>query len=296
MLDQSFHIPVLVHECLSFFEQCPPKTFCDVTLGSGGHAEAFLKTFPSIELYDGSDRDLYALQLATERLKSFHSRVQINHRSFMDLLDDPREGIYDGMIADLGVSSMQLNNLDRGFSFQGEDHPLDMRMDRSKGETASDVLQSLSEEELGSLFRTYGEEPLWRQVASAVVRFRKKQPILTVKDLKLALASVFPPYRLRRKIHPLTLVFQALRVYVNKEDEQLRAFLDSAIRLLAPKGRLLVISFCSTEDRPVKWFFKQAKEEGVGHILTKKVITPAYDEVRKNPRSRSAKLRCFEKQ
>lgn len=295
MSDQAFHVPVLVNECLSFFDQRSPKTFCDVTLGAGGHAKAFLEAFPSIELYDGSDRDLSALQLASSRLQSFESRIRIHHRSFMDLLDDPREGVYDGVLADLGVSSMQLNNLERGFSFQGDEHLLDMRMDCSQGITASDVLQTFKENELGEIFRTYGEEPLWRQVAAAIVKFRKHHSIRYVQDLKLALASVFPSYRLRKKIHPLTLVFQALRVYVNQEHEQLRAFLKAAMRLLAPQGRLLVISFCSTEDRPVKWFFKQAQEDRIGVILTKKVIIPTYAETKKNPRSRSAKLRCFEK-
>lgn len=289
------HVPVLVEECLSFFDQRPPRVFCDVTVGAGGHAEAFLRRFSSLELYEGSDRDPYALQIASDRLRPFGSRVQLHHRSFLDLSEDPREGIYDGIFADLGVSSMQLNQLERGFSFQGDEHPLDMRMDTSQGITASEVLNSLKEEELGRIFREYGEEPLWRQAAAAIVRFRRKQPIMLICDLKAAVSSVFPPYRLRKKIHPLTLIFQALRVYVNQEDVQLRAFLQAAMRLLAPRGRLLVISFCSSEDRPVKWFFRQAREEGLGEIITKKVITPQYEEVRRNPRSRSAKLRCFEK-
>lgn len=296
MMQQSTpHIPVLVQECLSFFHQRPLRTFYDVTVGAGGHAEAFLQQYPSIELYEGSDRDPYALQIAAERLQPFGDRVQLHHRSFLNLAADDRKNVYQGILADLGVSSMQLNQLERGFSFQGDDHPLDMRMDPSEGASASEIVNSLKEEELGRIFREYGEEPLWRQAAAAIVRFRRKQRIEKICDLKAALFSVFPSYRLRKKIHPLTLIFQALRVYVNQEDVQLRAFLDAALRLLAPGGRLVIISFCSSEDRPVKWFFKQAQADGIGTIITKKVVTPQYEEIRRNPRSRSAKLRCFEK-
>lgn len=289
------HLPVLVQECLSFFSERPPKVFRDVTLGAGGHAEAFLSTYPSIVTYDGSDRDLFALQLAKERLSKFPHRVHFRHASFEDLAQESHHTLYDGVLADLGVSSMQLDTLSRGFSFQGEDHPLDMRMDTSQGVMASDVLNTAQEEDLGRIFREYGEEPHWKNVAKAIVHFRKHRKIMTVGDLKEATRHVFPSYRLRRKIHPLTLIFQALRVYVNQEDKQLNILLESAMRWLAPQGRLVVISFCSSEDRPVKWFFRRAQEQKLGKIITKKVVVPSYEEIRKNPRSRSAKLRCFEK-
>ncbi|WP_348663927.1 16S rRNA (cytosine(1402)-N(4))-methyltransferase RsmH [Chlamydia vaughanii] len=289
------HVPVLIHECLSFFSDRQPRFFCDVTVGAGGHADAFLSTYPSIVSYDGSDRDVSALALAKERLEKFGDRVQLHHASFQDLAEDPKENVYDGILADLGVSSMQLDTLSRGFSFQGDQHDLDMRMDTSKGITASEVLNTLREEELGRIFREYGEEPHWKNVAKAVVSFRRRKKIITVSDLKEATARVFPSYRLRKKIHPLTLIFQALRVYVNQEDVQLKVLLESAIRWLAPQGRLIIISFCSSEDRPVKWFLRQAEAAGLGKILTKKVVMPTYEETRRNPRSRSAKLRCFEK-
>ncbi|AFS21811.1 16S rRNA (cytosine(1402)-N(4))-methyltransferase RsmH [Chlamydia psittaci] len=289
------HIPVLVNECLSLFANRNPKFFCDVTVGAGGHAEAFLSEYPSIVSYDASDRDSAALSLAKERLEKFGDRVHFRHASFEDLSKDSKEHVYDGILADLGVSSMQLDNLSRGFSFQGDDHDLDMRMDVTKGITASEVLNTLREEELGKIFREYGEEPQWKNVASAVVHFRKRKKIITVRDLKDATAKVFPSYRLRKKIHPLTLIFQALRVYVNHEDLQLKVFLESAMRWLAPGGRLIIISFCSSEDRLVKWFFREAEKSGLGTILTKKVVMPTYEETRKNPRCRSAKLRCFEK-
>ncbi|BAE81408.1 tRNA/rRNA methyltransferase [Chlamydia felis Fe/C-56] len=289
------HIPVLVNECLSLFADRNPKFFCDVTLGAGGHAEAFLSAYPSIVSYDGSDRDTMALSLAKERLEKFGNRVHLHHASFEDLAQNPRENVYDGILADLGVSSMQLDTLSRGFSFQGDDHDLDMRMDTSKGTTASEVLNTLREEDLGRIFREYGEEPQWKNAAKAIVQFRRHKKIITVRDLKEATTRVFPSYRLRKKIHPLTLIFQALRVYVNQEDVQLKVFLESAMRWLAPEGRLIIISFCSSEDRPVKWFFREAEAMGVGKILTKKVVMPTYEETRKNPRCRSAKLRCFEK-
>ncbi|MEF9519863.1 16S rRNA (cytosine(1402)-N(4))-methyltransferase RsmH [Chlamydia crocodili] len=295
MSETPSHIPVLVNECLSWFSNRNPRSFCDVTVGAGGHAEAFLSAYPSIISYDGSDRDTSALSLAKERLEKFGDRVHLRHASFEDLAKDSREDVYDGILADLGVSSMQLDTLSRGFSFQGEGHDLDMRMDTSKGITASEVLNTLREEELGKIFREYGEEPHWKNVAKAVVHFRRHKKIITVKDLKEATGKVFPSYRLRKKIHPLTLIFQALRVYVNQEDVQLKVLLESAMRWLAPAGRLVIISFCSSEDRPVKWFFKEAEKSGLGQILTKKVIMPTYEEIRKNPRCRSAKLRCFEK-
>lgn len=287
------HVPVLLRECLGLFRDRLPASFLDVTLGAGGHAHAFLSAYPSITSYHGRDRDPYALSIARENLKGFGHRVQFSHGSFKEL--DTLRGGYDGILADLGVSSMQLDALERGFSFQGSNHPLDMRMDTTQGEQASDLLNTLNEEELGQIFWTYGGEPLWRQAARAIVRFRRLHPIAYVQDLKDALVKVFPSYRLRRKIHPLTLIFQALRVYVNKEHEQLRALLNSVIPLLSPGGRVLVISFCSTEDRPVKWFFKEAEAAGAGRVITKKVIMPTYEEVRRNPRCRSAKLRCFEK-
>lgn len=295
MTDSIPHIPVLVKESLSLFQDQHPTTFCDVTVGAGGHAEAFLTSFPSIEHYDGSDRDLSALALSEKRLLPFKGRVCLRHASFDEVNALTPDGMYDGVLADLGVSSMQLTDLERGFSFQGEDHPLDMRMDTSRGITASEVLNSLREEEIGEIFRKYGEEPFWRSAANAVVHFRKKKKILTVKDLKDATSGVFPSYRLRKKIHPLTLIFQALRIYVNQEGAQLKVLLDSALRWLRPGGRLAIISFCSLDDRPVKWAFREAEARGEGRVLTKKVIMPTYEETRKNPRSRSAKLRCFEK-
>lgn len=296
MSGASLHIPVLLQECLSFFSDQYPKMFCDVTLGCGGHAEAFLSSYSSIHLYDASDRDLSVLPLARERLKEFGERVRISHASFQDLSQDSsRDNLYDGILADLGVSSVQLDTLSRGFSFQGDDHVLDMRMDTSQGRTASEILNTLDEETLGRIFREYGEEPHWKKVAKSIVHFRRHRKILTVNDLKEAASKALPSYRFRRKIHPLTLVFQALRMYVNQEDVQLKVLLESAIRWLAPRGRLLIISFCSSEDRPVKWFFRQAQDQGLGKILTKKVITPTYEEIYKNPRARSAKLRCFEK-
>ncbi|EPP35082.1 S-adenosyl-methyltransferase MraW [Chlamydia ibidis] len=295
MFENFPHTPVLVNECLSLFASCSLKTFRDVTVGAGGHAEAFLSSYPSILSYDASDRDLDALNLAHKRLERFGDRVHFRHASFQDLANDAPSCAYDGVLADLGISSMQIDTLERGFSFRGDDHVLDMRMDTTQGVTACEVLNTLREDELGKIFKEYGEEPLWKNAAKAIVQFRKHKRIITVRDLKEATQGVFPSYRLRKKIHPLTLIFQALRVHVNQEDLELKFLLDSAIQWLAPYGRLIIISFCSSEDRPVKWFFRNAEANRLGRVITKKVIVPSYEEIRRNPRSRSAKLRCFEK-
>ncbi|ANH79153.1 16S rRNA (cytosine(1402)-N(4))-methyltransferase RsmH [Candidatus Chlamydia sanziniae] len=295
MSDVFTHIPVLVKECLALFVERPLSTFCDVTVGAGGHAQAFLEAYPSLISYDASDRDPHALSLARQRLEKFQERMRFIHASFEDLAQLPKENIYNGVLADLGVSSMQLNDLSRGFSFQGGEDSLDMRMDPTQGRSACEVLNTLKEKELGNIFRKYGEEPLWKSAARAIVHFRKQTRILTVQDLKVATSRVFPSYRVRKKIHPLTLIFQALRIYVNQEDLQLKRLLESAISWLAPQGRFVVISFCSLEDRSVKWFFRQAEALGLGKVVTRKVITPSDQEIRINPRSRSAKMRCFEK-
>nr|WP_281412041.1 16S rRNA (cytosine(1402)-N(4))-methyltransferase RsmH [Chlamydiifrater phoenicopteri] len=285
---------VMVNECLGCFSSMTPKFFCDVTVGAGGHAEAFLERFPSIESYRGFDRDISSLELASRRLERFSSKVSLHKASFSELKDHLQSNSIDGLLADLGMSSMQLDDPSRGFSFRW-DAPLDMRMDMSEGETASDILNSRTERELGDIFRIYGEEPSWKSVAKAVVAYRRKKKILTVNDLKDATVKVFPSYRLRKKIHPLTLIFQALRVYVNNEWEQLSSLLSLALDILSPGGRIVIISFCSSEDRPVKNFFREAAAQKLGSIVTKKVVMPSKEEVQRNPRSRSAKLRCFEK-
>ncbi|WP_281412401.1 16S rRNA (cytosine(1402)-N(4))-methyltransferase RsmH [Chlamydiifrater volucris] len=288
------HVSVMVRECLDCFSLKSPEVFCDVTVGAGGHAEAFLTEFTSIKEYKGFDRDASSLEISSQRLEKFSNRVSLCKASFSELRDHLKSNSIDGLLADLGMSSMQLDDPHRGFSFRW-DAPLDMRMDISRGETASDVLNGRTEKELGDIFRLYGEEPSWKNAAKAIVAYRKRKKILTVNDLKEATVKVFPSYRLRKKIHPLTLLFQALRVYVNNEWEQLNSLLSLSTDVLSPGGRMVIISFCSSEDRPVKNFFREAEKKGVGFVVTKKVIMPSREEVRRNPRSRSAKLRCFEK-
>lgn len=292
---ENTHVPVLLDEVLSFFMDVKPRLFCDVTLGAGGHARHLLEHLSSIERYDGWDRDEHALEIAQKNLEDFKSRVCIRKASFSELRHLISSSSYDGVLADLGVSSMQLDNPNRGFSFRYPDSVLDMRMDQDQDWSALDVLNTYNKDELGYIFREYGEEPLWDVVSEAIVKYRKAQTIRTVEDLMKAVIHVFPRYRLNRKIHPLTLIFMALRVYVNSERSELESLLELAISWLNPGGRLAIISFCSLEDRPVKRAFLQAASQGLGKVLTKKVVMPKYTEVRSNPRARSAKLRCFEK-
>ncbi|MCH9609305.1 MAG: Ribosomal RNA small subunit methyltransferase H [Chlamydiales bacterium] len=278
------HQPVLLEEILSFFKACHLKTFVDGTVGFGGHAEAILRAHPEIETFYAVDRDESALELTQERLKEFPA-VELVHANFADL---EIEGI-DGMLLDLGVSSMQLDQKERGFSFSKEG-PLDMRMDQSQRLNAKTVVNRYTEKELGRIFRDYGEERKWRAVAAEIVRARKRKKIETTTELVEVLKPVLGWQR--KHFNPMTLVFQALRIEVNQELSKLEGALDLAISHLSPKGRLAVISFHSLEDRIVKHNFR--KNEVV--VLTKKPIIARDEEIKRNARSRSAKLRVVEKE
>lgn len=281
------HISVLQEECCSFFRGQTIHTFVDGTLGAGGHSLAILREHPEITLLLGIDQDLSALSIAKDTLKEYQDKVRFIHGNFEDLkryVDIPM----DGCLLDIGVSSMQLNIDERGFSFM-RDGPLDMRMNPTGGVTAEDIVNSYREDELGEIFRDLGEERRWRQAAKAICHARRKQRITTTVALADIISSVIPRYG---KLHPATLVFQALRLAVNRELDVLKAVLPDAIDLLAPGGRLGVISFHSLEDRIVKECFRH--HPGI-QILTKKPLVPTREEQRKNARSRSAKLRFCEK-
>lgn len=289
------HIPVLLEEVLFTFSDKKISNFLDVTLGAGGHALALLKLHPEISKYCGIDRDLRAIEIAKNNLSEFSDKLTIYQTSFgmIKSLFDPHS--VDGILADVGLSSIQLDDMRRGFSFKSDEAYLDMRMNSLSERTAADVLNQCSEKELGDIFRELGEEPSWRQVAKAIVEYRKKYKFSTVGSLKVALQNIFPKFRLRKKISPLTLVFQALRIYVNDELGELKKLMQDAFLLLAPMGRFACISFHSLEDRIIKWSFREAQNNGIGKIITKKPITASCEEIRKNRRSRSAKLRIFER-
>lgn len=285
------HQSVLLKEVLHIFEGSHLKVFFEGTVGAGGHAKAILEAHPEIELYIACDRDPSAIEIAKKELKSWEKKVRWVHGAFAELKDHlKREKVesIDAFFVDIGVSSMQFDEGERGFSFRSE-APLDMRMDPSIERSAEDLINELPEEELARIFYEYGEEFRSRQAAKAIVQFRKKKRVKTTTQL----VDIVKPVLHWGKIHPATKIFQALRIAVNDELGQLQKGLDAAIDLLSNGGKLAVISFHSLEDRIVKWRFKEDKRL---KILTKKPICPSIEEVKQNPRSRSAKLRAAEKE
>jgi 16S rRNA (cytosine1402-N4)-methyltransferase len=303
-MKSSEHIPVLMEEVLESFKECHLKVFYDGTLGAGGHAAAILAQHPEIELYIGADRDESALELAKETLKPWKDKVVFVHGNFSDLDKHLKElGVegVDGFLFDLGVSSMQLDQEKRGFSFLKEG-PLDMRMDRSESLTAKEIVNTWSEKNLGELFRDLGEEPRWKRCASAVAKARRKKPLKTTTELATVIEDELKT-KLRGKLHPATLVFQALRMKVNKELESIQAGVRKALDWLRVEGRIEVISFHSFEDRLIKNLFREVSKPmknvdpdtflPILEVLTKKPLAPTVKETRKNVRSRSAKLRVI---
>lgn len=286
------HIPVLLTQVLECFSGIKIERFLDGTLGFGGHAKALLNAHPEILKYYGIDQDEHALKRAQEivedpRLKALYGRFDV----FDELITEP---FFEGMLFDLGVSSWQLDQPDRGFSFSKEG-PLDMRMDQNRSLSAKDVVNTFSEKQLGEIFRDYGEEPRWRRAARVIVEERRKKTIETTLELSRILSRELGALR-GKKIHPHTLVFQGLRIFVNQELEVIHALLPKAFNALNVGGRLAVITFHSLEDRIVKHAFREhyVKTRAI-KILTKKPIEAEIQEKRHNPRARSAKLRIIEK-
>jgi 16S rRNA (cytosine1402-N4)-methyltransferase len=307
-MDTPRHEPVLLAEVLALLQPSRGGVFVDATLGLGGHAEALLLASPALRLV-GIDRDPEALALARDRLAPFGDRlvtVHGRHEEIARHLDDLGIRSVDGVLADLGVSSLQLDRPERGFSFM-RDGPLDMRMDRD-GRTAADLVASLSAEELFRVFRDYGEEPRAGAVARAIVEAREKAPIRTTGELQRIVAKAAG--RQEKGRNPATRVFQALRIATNREIVELHRFLDDTIERLALGGRLAVLSYHSLEDRTVKATFVEGaascscppsfpvcvcSRRRVLELLTRKPLRPSDEEVQRNPRSRSARLRAAEK-
>ncbi len=285
------HTPVLLNEILEGLSDLDMKEFIDGTLGAGGHAKALLEAHPEICHLYGLDKDKEALELAAQNLQPFGDKIRLIHSGFENMGDLFVKNSMDGILLDLGVSSMQLDQASRGFSFQGEG-PLDMRMDKSASFSAKTLINSYSEADLGRIFSEYGEERQWRKAAKAVVFARQKRKIETTAELVNILMPVLSPGGGRGRIHPATRIFQALRIEVNDELNVLKKGIESALTLLRKNGRLLVISFHSLEDRIVKYAFRDFVS---AKILTKKPKQATLEEMRKNARSRSAKLRILEK-
>jgi 16S rRNA (cytosine1402-N4)-methyltransferase len=287
------HVPVLLPECLEALDVRPGGFYVDGTLGLGGHAEAILARSAPDGTLLATDRDHETLPRAAQRLQPFGGRVRLEHRDWRELPErlktEPRPP--DGILLDLGVSSVQLDTAERGFSFR-LDAPLDMRMDRGEGETAADLVNEWGEEELANVIYKYGEERHSRRIARAIVNARRTQRIETTGQLAdiVRKANRGP----RGGIDPATRTFQGLRIAVNGELDGLEDALRGLAAALAPNGRLAVITFHSLEDRPVKHTFRElAQKDGPFRLLTKKAVPPSPEEERRNPRSRSAKLRTL---
>jgi 16S rRNA (cytosine1402-N4)-methyltransferase len=303
------HVPVLLKEAIDFLAVKRGGTYLDATVGLGGHSYEIAKRLGAPGHLIGFDKDPNALAVAAARLavrsSPFAVRgdgrvssdeppdwplVTLIHGSFAEVANSEQRTAYDGILADLGVSSLQLSDAARGFSFQAEG-PLDMRMNPMSGETAEQVVNHIDERELADVIYEFGEERRSRRIARAIVRSR---PIRTTKQLVEVVSAAARSMK-HERIHPATRTFQALRIFVNRELDDLRALMDAAPGVLKPGGRLVVISFHSLEDRIVKDALREGAKQGWYRLLTKKPLTASEEEIDRNPRSRSAKMRAAEK-
>jgi 16S rRNA (cytosine1402-N4)-methyltransferase len=289
------HTAVLLEPTLELLRPLPGVGYraLDATLGGAGHALGLLeRSAPDGELV-GLDADPAAIELGQARLARFGGRVRLAQCNFRQLAELRLEPM-DAIVFDLGLSSPQLDSAGRGFSFRFADEPLDMRFDpTSSGPTAAELLATLSERELADVLFQFGEEPRSRRLARVIVQRRARAPLERTGDLVAAVTQALGPARGR--VHPATRTFQALRIAVNEELAALEEGLDAALELLKPGGRLAVISFHSLEDRIVKWRFRAWAEASMVTVLTRKPITPQAEEVKANPRARSAKLRAAQR-
>lgn len=293
----SQHIPVLVEEVMNLLRCEAHKTYVDATVGGGGHALQILKQTSPDGIVIGIDWDEEAVAEAKRALVPFGDRIKIFRENFVglpDLLEALNISEVDGILLDLGLSSLQLEKKERGFSLKGEG-PLDMRMDQRINRTAADLVNDFSFQELESTLREFGEERWAKRIAKAIFHEKEKKPIGTTQELRQIVHGAIPRRFHPRKIDPATRTFQAFRIRVNEELENLRRMLETGWTFLKRGGRICVISFHSLEDRMVKETFRRLGRDGVIRGITKKPITPSEEEKQRNPRSRSAKLRCAER-
>lgn len=291
------HIPVLLEEIIRESHIKKGDVYVDGTLGLAGHASAlFLKAEKNLTII-GFDKDLKAQKIAEEKLQTIGAKPILIHASFKDLQNKLLEKNIDSVdviLLDLGLSSLQLDGDDRGFSFR-EDLPLHMNMNQEGLLTAEDIVNDWEEETIANIIFAYGEEKFARRIAKKICEARKKTPIKTTFQLVEVIKDAVPMFYVKGKIHPATRTFQALRIAVNNELEELKDVIPTAVNMLSSNGRLLIISFHSLEDRIVKNSFKELAEKKLGTIITKKPIVPTLQELKENPRARSAKLRVFQK-
>jgi 16S rRNA (cytosine1402-N4)-methyltransferase len=288
------HVPVLVQETIEYLAIQPDGIYIDATLGAGGHAEEILRRLERGRLL-GLDRDPQALEVARARLAGFSEKLTMLHGNFAEIdALHAASGLppVHGVLADLGVSSLQLEDASRGFSFSLPG-PLDMRMDTNSDTTAATLVNRSSERDLADLIYQLGEERHSRRIARAIVKAR---PYRTTTELAQVVTRAIPSRAGLHQIHPATRTFLALRLAVNRELENIEQFLDRVLLVLRPGGRVVILSFHSLEDRRVKQAFQGWRREGLARLLTRKVIRPGEAEVRANPRARSVKLRAAEKQ
>ncbi len=306
------HTPVLLQQVVEWLKCRKGMTYVDCTIGLGGHSKAIAaKIYPDGRIV-GIDRDKDALSTAIDNLKEYQdifSFVQGNFKNLISILNTFKATKVDGILFDLGLSSLQIEDDKRGFSFLREG-PLDMRMDTGQRESAFIIINKSPEKELGKIIREFGEERFWKRIAAAIVARRKEKEIKTTTELAEIIKKAIPAKYRPRKIHPATRTFQAIRIAVNSELDNLKAALPQAIQVLNPKGRLVIISYHSLEDGIVKEAFKNFEKGCICppdfpvckcgkvsqvRVITKKPIRPSEEEIEKNPRGRSARMRVCEK-
>lgn len=305
------HKPVLLKECIEKLNINPDGIYIDGTLGGAGHSIEIIKRLSSKGLLIGIDRDEEALKAASEKLAEYKNikYVHGNHDEIKEILENLKIEKVDGILLDLGVSSYQLDEKKRGFSYMSEESELDMRMDRSQGLTAKDIVNTYSEEELTRIIFEYGEEKFAKNISKKICEYRKNKIILTTGELVKIIETSLPGFA-KKDGHPAKRTFQAIRIEVNNEIEPLYNTVKNSIEILKSKGRLCIITFHSLEDRAVKNAYQDAKgkctcpkdlpycicgAKSQGDIITKKPIIPTEEEQNENSRARSAKLRVFEK-
>jgi len=289
--NSQYHIPVMTSEVLEFLNLKKDGVYIDGTIGAGGHTNEILSNLSSKAKVIGLDRDNDALEIAKKRLIHFKKQISLHHSSYhhiSNIMKLNNISKVDGILLDLGLSSMQLNTKNRGFSFQKNDR-IDMRFDQSSGETANELIKRLTQEQLADIIFEFGEERRSRRIAKSI---KKSNMLITTNDLTDAIRKSTPPHQ-RNKT--LARVYQAIRIAVNNEIEKLKNFLEIFLHHLNSKGRLVIISYHSIEDRLVKNFFRQLKLDNKANILTKKPLTPSTKEIQSNRKSRSAKIRALEK-
>lgn len=294
---QKYHVPVMLKETMNYLDLRPGKVVVDATAGTGGHSLNIIEHILPGGRLIAIDRDKESLEVAKDRLENFRPSCEFIHGNFMDIdeiLKNLNLSKADGILFDLGVSTFQVLNPARGFSFQC-DGPLDMRLDRTSYISAYDLVNNLNEDEISNILWTLGQERWHNRIAHSLVQEREKHPISTTLELSNIVVRAIPHKYRNYRIHPATRTFQAVRIAVNRELQTLQTALQKAIGLLSAGGRICVISFHSLEDRIVKLCFREFAAKGEIEILTNKPLTPEFSEVRENPPSRSAKLRAAQK-